>query len=910
MKIKQGNIINIPANYHFLFSLLSWLQESFCNKTKKIKIFLPNKRSATELNKIIKEKNLDHLFTNVKALSDLKEEDFFEIFTKEQLKDKINSFSKIKILSEAEYLIFIAQELRELKVFGENLSFDHALKIAVNFKNLFNQLENEGIEIIDFDNIDDSNLSLHRQVSIDLIKDFYSKIKNSLIKNNIFFNNSYQNFLIKSLSELIDQNGLKDNLIIAGSTGSNAFTKCLIESVLKQENGYVILSSFYKNKFFEPKENHPQFLLNKLLNFLKIENVNNFEKAEFLISKTQRQDFIEKVMLPYEQSIKWQQNFTTKEAIEDLEKNFLILEAVNEIEEARGVAQIIKKNFYQRKKIGLISNNKNFLSFVKLELRSFEISFDDSRRVNLIDSSKLLQFLILITEFVTNSFESNNFLSVIKHQFCFLSQFKEITEKIEIEIFRTPKKNDYISFIKQKLLIIDDQEIIDFILTFLDLASFDYKYNFLFFIKNLIKIFEHLTKKNFEEFLIQEDPQIKEFFNKLSNYQNIKIESKNFLEAFKVLLQQINSFEKSNQSLIQILSPIEARLLNFDLVIISSLNEGEFPQIKEEDWLGKKIKRDLGIEDSLKKIGQSAFDFSFYLSSPSVVLSYSTYSSSASKSPSHFLLKFMALYKKINANIQISKNIFIENVKDYQEEIVSIFPKIEKKYFPKIFSVSEICQLILDPYSIYRKKVLQIEELKEIDYTSSKQDFGSFVHNVLELVVKNKNQNNYLSEIKTIFNKYFFTKEDWLIWWPRFEEVFEDFLQINQQFDCLENYSEVVVELKIGNILVIGKIDRLVKDEFGYFEIFDYKTGESPEKKDVVNFTKPQLLMLAQGFVEKNNLSKSLQIEEIKSLNYWKLSYSEDGVIKKISDNNLEIQQLIFSCKIKIEKLLNSMVKD
>ena len=91
--------------------------------------------------------------------------------------------------------------------------------------------------------------------------------------------------------------------------------------------------------------------------------------------------------------------------------------------------------------------------------------------------------------------------------------------------------------------------------------------------KSLICVIENLTSQKWQDLLEQEDAQIElfEFFEKVKLQTSFEIESKNTLLTFRALFSQINYFEKSDaSSSIQILSSIEARLINRNLVIISS----------------------------------------------------------------------------------------------------------------------------------------------------------------------------------------------------------------------------------------------------------------------------------------------------------------------------------------------------
>lgn len=912
----KPNIFNIPANYHFLESLFDWLQENFSDKISEVKIFLPNRRSCRQLKQIFIDKKLNIFLPKIKAISDLSYEDFFDLSLDSETKNTIDELLQIKVISGIEHLLFLAKEIEKLAVFGNEVEFNQAFKISLILKDLFDEIERAETDLKKLSEIDDSDLSSHRQLTLDFLKNFHVQIKNSLLKKNIFFTTSFQNFIAEKFIETLQKNTLKTPLIIAGSTGSTAFGKKLIKAVSQQKNGYVILCGLCEGKTDFNAENHPQFFLNQLLNFLGIEknSVKKIAKEKFLLSDENRQNLLSLLMLPGFESFKWQNAeayLNKKTTIEDLEKNFKLIETKNEIEEAKIIALILSKSTAQKKNSAVITNNQKLADLLKLELEQASLPFNDTRNLGVFNS-KLINFLLLILELIESEFNSHSLLAVLKNPLCYHSQNKEIIADFEIKILRQERVKPGIEGIKEKLRILSEKKLTDFFEDFYSKLSDESNPNFSAKILNLIKIAENLSKKSWHDLLETEPAQVElfEFFEELKSQTDLKISGNNFLANLKDLLAQISFFEKSDAtSSIQILSTIEARLLNYDLVIIASLNEGEFPEIETDNWLGKKIRKDLKIERSAKKIGQNAYDFCNYLSNQKVILTRSKARNSTVLIASPFLLKFKTLCQKIGIALNSGEEYFafLKNSQSNESkaEKQETNPKPKAEFRPKKLSITEISKLISDPYAIYAKKILELRELEKIDYESSYAEFGSFVHKALEDFIKNPQQNNFLEKSEKIFTKYFFSEEAKLTWLPKFKNIFADFLCKNEEFSDCENYVEIPVKIKIGENLISGKIDRLIRDETGLLKIFDYKTGEIPTKKTVTFGTEPQLtiavLAIVEGLIESD--LKNVDLDKIDSLNYWKLSASSAGEIKKMCDENSEIKILYSAAKLGLAKL-------
>jgi len=908
----EPNIFNIPANYHFFESLFCWFEENFAANPAEVKIFLPNQRSCREFKKFFLHKKQVAILPKIKAISDLSYEDCFDFLPNDEVKQAIDELLQIKVISGIDYLFLLSHEIQKLSIFGQN-DFDQTFKIALRLKDLFNEIEHEEIDLKKLDEIDDSDLSKHRQITLDFLKNFYTQIKNSLLKKNISFESSNQNLIVTKFTQLLAKHGSKAPIIIAGSTGTISSSKKLIREISRQKNGHVVLYGLAISEENFEEENHPQFFLNQLLKFLEVEKkaVKNLNKEKFILSDESRQRLLSLMMMPAEKSLAWQKadvHLDVKKITADLEKNFQLLEVKSEIEEAQNIVSLLHNNFLQEKKSAFISNNQKLVSLVELELNALALPFNNSNNLGVLNS-RLVQFLLLILELFESDFNSATLLALLKNPLCRFAKDGEILTNFEIKILRQERVRPGLEGIEEKLKNSGEIKLQSFFKEiYRDLSALNNATDLISYTADLILAAENLSGKTWQKLLAEEPAQIElfEFFEKLKSQQDFYINQKNSLSLFKNLFSQISYFEKSDKKsdLIHLLPTVEARLLNYDFVIVASLNEGDFPQIESDDWLGRKIKRDLGIEKNLKRIGQSAYDFCNYLSNSHVTLSRCRAKNNATIIESPFLLRLKTVCEKIGVKIStVSPNLSYAHTASATNSAPN--PKPDLEFRPQKISITEISKLIANPYEIYAKKILQLRELEKIDFEKSYAEFGSFIHKALEEFVKNPHDKNFIEKADKIFAEFFIADSAKLIWWPKFENIFNDFLLENEQFSKCENYLEIPVKLQLGENLISGKIDRIIFDEKGFAQIFDYKTGQLPSTKNVISGIDPQLtiaaLAMAEGIIE--NKLKNISEEKISSINYWKLSSSSASEIKKICGDNEEIQILIAAAKSGLARL-------
>lgn len=878
------NVFNIPSNYHFIETIANWLKKHYNSDFSDLKIFLPNQRSSRKLRKELSKLDGSEAksFAKIKSFADLNIEDFYDFLPNKLCAEIISDLSKIKVINRVDAIFIICEEVKKNAIFGAQ-NFTQRYKIAKSLYQLFEDLEENQIDASQIKSIDDSNLAKHHQFTVEFFQSFYIQIKNYLIKNNLMFSTNFHNLLCNKYIQILETQEISQNIVIAGSTGSILSSKNLIKTIKNYKNGCVILYGYQKN--LSAEEIHPQYYLNELIKFLDLDKINipEIKNLESINSPDIRKDFCNLVFNDYKNF----ENF--KKYCEDIKKNNQIDEIPlglemacfdNEINEAKTIVKIIKENYKKDLQIGIICNNQNLSKLLKSYLNAYQINYNDASSQSAIYLD-IIGFLLLIFEIKNNDFNSHNFLSFIKHTFFTKLENKKLIEEFEIQILRNDRVNLGSEGVEAK---IKNSKFADFFNKIIDNLP---KNNSL---DSLIKSFEFFANQNFNQTLSSSiaGKEIFEFFEILRK-QNFYFQN---IEDLKIIFSEINYFEKSkSDSNVDILNPIEARLLNFDLIIISALNENDFPQIENHGWIGAKIKKDLGVNKAIKKIGQNGFDFCNYLNNKKIILTHSKYRLGQHNVESPFITKLKTLCKILNLNIdksQFYQEKINENLQFFPQYLAPAFGNSSENYRPKNYYITEISHLISNPYFIYVKKVLKLEELKKIDYEPSYAEFGSFIHKALEDYIKNPTNINF----EEIFEKYFLSKQAKLIWYPKFLKIFENFCEENEEFIDNENILEESIKIDFENIKISGKVDRILIDKERNIKIIDYKTGQTPTKKDVISGLEPQLTIYA--LILSETLFKNSKIKE---LNYWKLNRADGSKIIKIFNNEEEIFEAISATK-------------
>ncbi|MCB0461926.1 MAG: PD-(D/E)XK nuclease family protein [Flavobacteriaceae bacterium] len=333
---------------------------------------------------------------------------------------------------------------------------------------------------------------------------------------------------------------------------------------------------------------------------------------------------------------------------------------------------------------------------------------------------------------------------------------------------------------------------------------------------------------------------------------------------------------------LQIMGMLESRVLDFETVIISSVNEGILPSGKSNNsFIPFDVKLEKGLPTYAEK--DAVYTYHFYRllqRAKNIFIIYNTEVDALNGGEkSRFITQLeIESTHKIKQKFISPKVPKIEtkpNIISKNEAIISKLKEISAKGF----SPSSLTSYIRNPMDFYYEKVLGIKETDDVEEIVAANTLGTIIHNTLEGFYKPL-EGNYLT-VKLI--KMMISKID--------ASVEHHFLDIYKQGDIKSGKNLIIFEiakryvfnflnleidaLKEGNTIKIisiesdlnipieiseldfpvrlrGKVDRV--DEYnGTTRIIDYKTGK-------VDQNKVQLEHWDDVITDYDKYSKSFQV--------------------------------------------------
>jgi len=424
-------------------------------------------------------------------------------------------------------------------------------------------------------------------------------------------------------------------------------------------------------------------------------------------------------------------------------------------------------------------------------------------------------------------------------------------------------------------------------------------------------------------------------FNQLSELNSTYnyIKSIASLQAlFKELLSsETLDFKGEPLEGLQIMGMLESRVLDFETVIISSVNEGILPSGKTNNSF---IPFDVKVENKLPtyKEKDAVYTYHFYRllqRAKNVYILYNTeIDALKGGEKSRFItqLETEGLHK-INHTI-IAPDVPIIKTQPQKIQKTPLVLEALKKLSAKGFSPSSLTNYIRNPIDFYYDKVLGIKEFEDVEENIAANTLGSVIHNTLEDFYKPlegktltiEHLNAFKAENKLTVTKHFkdlykdgdFTKGKNLIIFEIAQRYISNFL--NSEIESLKAGNKIkIIAIEAGETIDItieglnfpikltGKIDRI--DSFnGVTRVIDYKSGKVEQNKveivdwenlttDYDKYSKSfQILCYAYMMHQKNSIELPIEagIISFKNLSAGFLKFG-----KKESSRSKTKQQLI-----------------
>lgn len=371
------------------------------------------------------------------------------------------------------------------------------------------------------------------------------------------------------------------------------------------------------------------------------------------------------------------------------------------------------------------------------------------------------------------------------------------------------------------------------------------------------KITDDIQYENISHF----EKTFKTLKNQLQPYQ---IDMK--LETLEVLINQlVNSesidFQGEPLAGLQVMGLLESRLLNFENLIMLSVNEGKLPLGNTQNtYLPFDVRNKFGLNTFLEN--DSIYAYHFYRliqDSSNVHLLYNALSSGVNTGEkSRFITQI-----EIESSHKID-HIVIENT---SEPILQDLMKIEKtpdvlqklEDWKKSVSASHLVAYLYNPIDFYLNYILKTRESNEIEEELSIRNYGNLVHYAVQFLYENvKNTILKLSDFDNIKSKIDESVDfaiDTLKHQKEFYQNGMNFVHKQIAKRVIENIIDYDFELvKAGNSLEILELEKNVKAAFYLNE----------EKTDAINFN---------GYIDRiDRLNGAIRIIDYKTAKSKKLS--------------------------------------
>lgn len=435
----------------------------------------------------------------------------------------------------------------------------------------------------------------------------------------------------------------------------------------------------------------------------------------------------------------------------------------------------------------------------------------------------------------------------------------------------------------------------------------------------------------------------------LNNEYNHIDTAKTLYQFFLQMIQNEKlSFQGEPLEGLQLMGMLETRVIDFETVILTSVNEGILPASKSErSFIPFDVKKHFNLPTYQEK--DAIFSYHFFRLLHRAKNIYLVYNSEGDAYGTGEKSRFMSQLELMRNDIE--QQILVPDVSMKPNDLQEIFKTDElleqlKKLGKKGISPSAIATYIYNPIDFYYQKILKIREVEEVEETVAVNTMGTVIHETLEVLYK-----PYMNQFLTVdaLKKMKKDAEDLVV--QNFQKVYKngDISQgknklifevskkyidrfLNQELALLKSGSQLKIiglerklasEIEIPNlefpVKIHGIIDRI--DELdGVTRIIDYKTGMVKENQlkmpdfsiipDDYKHTKAlQVMLYTYLYAQETNFDFSTQTMEagiisFKNLNngFLKMNFAENR-----SKNNQINQEILDNFIVEVQKILEEI---
>lgn len=323
---------------------------------------------------------------------------------------------------------------------------------------------------------------------------------------------------------------------------------------------------------------------------------------------------------------------------------------------------------------------------------------------------------------------------------------------------------------------------------------------------------------------------------------------------------------------------LESRMTRADLVVCAGLNEGVWPGRGVADsLLAPPILRVLGIPGGDFRIGLSAHDLAGALGAPEVILSRARRDESGPTIPSRFLLRVQAMLGDLEPAHRETAAADMGTALTRASAAPAYprpAPRPDRSQRAVAISATAVDRLLGDPYQFYAGQIMRLGELEGLEAEPGPAWQGTTAHTILQHWHERRREDPELaiaSVMHAVLDEQNANPLLRALWEPRLLAALDWVAERIETSDRTVLAVETTGEMRIADVRVHGRADRIDRLPGGGLAIVDYKTGKPPTAAMVEGGLALQLGVL--GLIARNGGFPDIQgVPE--AFEYWSLGAS------------------------------------
>lgn len=650
------------------------------------------------------------------------------------------------------------------------------------------------------------------------LPEFYENIQALLLQENIGYQGMVYREAVANLEYYMNANGTKTHIFI-GFNALNTAEQHILQELLETGNSIAYWDA--DNYFFKDTKHSASYFIRKYItewNYFKNNEpkfiANNFEKP----------------------------------------KHFQFVEVQKNVGQAKYVGELLSQlSDLEINKTAIVLGDENLLVPLLYSLPPNLKSVNITMGVSLKNFPAVVFFELLFAIHLRNSetLYYKNILSILNHPLGndLLPEAHSIADDLA--------KNNLTHISPQELFELSpDQQS-----PMLKLLFEDWKNDGKTAVRNALQILSELQKihinHSVERTVLH---QLTTIFSKIEalaqKYPYLK-SVKTTLALFSELAASTSlDFEGDAYSGLQIMGVLETRVLDFENVIITSVNEGIFPSGKSNaSFITYDLKQQFKLPLYNEK--DAIYTYHFYRllhRAERITLLYNNHSEGISTGEKSRFIRQLEIEKHSAHTIDkriLSPRVQLKPLSLKQVNKTEAVLQRLREIAEKGFSPSALTSYIRNPLDFYFQKILKLSEFEEVEETVAANTLGTIVHDTLEtfyqplenttLSVENllKMKELIPDEVTKQFKKTFkggtFSKGKNLISFEVAKRYISNFIdreiadiKAGNTIKIIKIETDLTLEIPIPEldfpVKIHGKVDRV--DEYnGQLRIIDYKTG-------------------------------------------------------------------------------------